>query len=97
MGDYFCFLDANDLVLYCDYDEALTVDHMANNILEHLAASADYYIQFHTGDLIPDGEGHFKFGVCCDSIIDVIIVATGELCLKLSIYQKRPNGNIQVI
>ena len=35
-------MNANDLVLYCDCDEVVTVDHMVNNILEHLATNADY-------------------------------------------------------
>ena len=84
------------MVLYCDYDETVTVDHMANNILEHLATNADYYKQFHTVDLIQDVEGYFKFGIYCDSIVDVITVTTTKvLYLNLSIYKKGPDGNIQ--
>ena len=89
IDDYSCFLNANDLVLYCDYDEVVTVDHMANNILEHFATNADYYKQFHTGSLIWDAERYFKFWNYCDSIIDEIITATTKaLDLNLSIYQK---------
>ena len=51
MGNGSCFLNAIDLVLYHDYDGVVTVDHMANSILEHLSTNADYYKQYHTGDL----------------------------------------------
>ena len=71
MGDGCCFLNGIDLVLYCDYDEVITVDHMANNILEHLATNAYYYQQFHTSNLKQDAEGYFRFGNYCDSIINV--------------------------
>ena len=57
MGDGFCFVNAKDLVLSCDYGEVVTVDPMANNILEHLATNAYYYKQFHTSDQIWDAEG----------------------------------------
>ena len=62
LGDGFSCMNAIDLVLYCEYDEVVTADHMANNLLEHLAADADYYKQFNTGNLIQDAEGYFKFG-----------------------------------
>ena len=71
---------------------------MVNNILEHLAANADYYKQFHAGDLLGNADGYFKFGNYCDSIIDIIfIVTTKALNMNLSFYQKRPDGNIQAI
>ena len=41
----FCFLNAIDLVLYCDYDKDVTVDYMAKKFLEYLATNADYYKQ----------------------------------------------------
>ena len=74
--------------MYCDHDEVVTVDDMVNNILEHLAANADYYKQFHTGDLLWDAEGYFKFEISYDSIISLIIIATAKaVILNLSIYQ----------
>ena len=75
-GDGFCLLNAIDLLLYCDFDEVVTVDNMANSVLEHLATNIDYYKQFHTGDLLWDSKGYFKFGNYCDSVMDIIIVAT---------------------
>ena len=87
MGDNFCFLNTIDLVLYCDYDEIVTVDHMVNNILDHLATNAEYYKQFNTGDLIWNAEGYFKFGKYCGIIINVIIIAikstTPESCQSI--------------
>ena len=98
MGNGFCPLNAIDLVLYCDYNEMVTVDHMANNILEHLAVNADYYKQSHTDDIIQDTDMCFKFGIYGNSTIDVITIATRKAVhLNLSIYQKGPDGNIQVI
>ena len=61
MGDGFCFLNTSIyLLLYCNYDKFVTVDHIPNNNLEHPAANADDCKQFHTGDLlISDREGYF--------------------------------------
>ena len=94
-GDGFCFLYAIDLVLYCDYNVAVTVDSLASNILVHLEANVDYYKHFHTGDILWDAEGYFTFGNYCDSIIDLIIIAIAKaLNMILSIYQEKPDGNI---
>ena len=49
--DGFCFLNAIDLVPYCDYNEVVTVDSLASHILGHLADNVDYYKWFHTGDV----------------------------------------------
>ena len=61
-GDDFCFLNAIGLVLYCDYNEVVTVDSLASNILGHLVANVDYYEWFHTGDVLRDTWSYFKFG-----------------------------------
>ena len=57
-------------------DEVVKVGDMVSNILEHHAVNADYYKQFHTGDLLQDVEGYFKFGNYSDCIVNVIIIAT---------------------
>ena len=45
-----------------------------------------------------DTVGYFKFGCYCDTVFNVIIVATARaLKLKVSIYQKGPSGNIQIL
>ena len=71
---------------------------MVNNILEHLTANVYYYKVFYTGDLILDVERYSKFGKYVHSIIHVIIIATAKaLHVNLSIYQKGPDGNLNVI
>ena len=75
------------MVLYCDYDEVVTLDDMVYTIPEHLATDADYYKGFHAGDVLQDVEGYFKLGNYCDSIVYVIIIANAHaLHLNLSIY-----------
>ena len=97
-GDGFCFLNATDLILYHDYNKVVTVYCMASNILGHLAAHVDYYKQFHTVGILQDAEGYFIFGNFCDSIINVFSFVTAKaLHINLLIYQKEPDGNIQVI
>ena len=51
-GVSFGFLNAIDLVLYCDYNDVVMVDILASNIPGHLAANVDYYKQFHMGDIL---------------------------------------------
>ena len=41
-GDGFCFLNAIDMVLYCDHNEVVTFDSLASTILEHPAANAKF-------------------------------------------------------
>ena len=97
-GDGFCFLTAIDLVLCCDYNEVASVNNLASNILGHLAANGDYYKKFHTGDILRDKEDYFKFGNYCDRVVDLIIIITAKaLNVHLSVHQKGPDGNIQVI
>ena len=97
-GDGFCFLNGIDLVLYCDYNEVTMVDRLTSNILGHLVANVDYYKQFHAGDILLDAEGYFIFGNNCESFINLIINSTTKaLNMNLSIYQKGPDRNVQVI
>ena len=97
-GDGFCFLNAIELVLYYDYNDDLIINGLASNILGHLVSNVDYYKWLQTEDILWDAEGCFKFGNYCDSVIDLIIIAsTKALNMNLSIYQKGPDGNIQVI
>ena len=74
--DGFCFLNAIDLALYCDHNEVIAFDSLASNILGHLVANVNYYKWFHTGDVLKDAEGYFKFGSYCDSVVNLIITAT---------------------
>ena len=54
--------------------------------------------KFHSGDLLWDTEGYFKFGNYCDSIIDVIIIPIAKaLHMNLSIYENGRDENMQVI
>ena len=69
--DGFCFLNAIDLVLYCNHNEVLTLDSMASNILGHFMENVNIYKWFHTGDVLKDTEGYFKFGSYCDSVRNV--------------------------
>ena len=57
----FCFLNDIDLVLYCDHNEVVILGSLPSNILGHLVANVNYYAWFHTGDVLKDAEGHFKF------------------------------------
>ena len=88
-GNGFCFLNALDLVLYCDYNEVVIVASLASSILGHLVANVDHYKWFHAEDILRDTEGYFKFGNSCHSVINLIIIANTK---ALNI-----NGNIQVI
>ena len=84
-GDSFCFLNAIDLVFYCDY-EVVMVDSLESSVQGHLVANVDYYKWFHIGDILQYAEGYFKFGNYCDSVINLIITATAKtLNMDLSI------------
>ena len=49
-------------------------------------------------DVLKDAERYFKFGMFCDNVLNVIVVATARaLKLNLTIYQKGPKGNIQIL
>ena len=97
-GDGFCFLNAIDMVLYCDHYEVVTFDSMESTILGHLVANVKYYKWFHTGDVSKDTERCFKFRTYCDNILNVITIATTRaLNLNLTVYQKGQKGNIQIL
>ena len=94
-GDGFCFLNTILLVLYCDYSEVVMLNSLA---ILNPAAYVDYYKWFHTGDILQDAKGYFKFGNYCDSVIDLIIIVTTKvLNVNLTIYQKGPDEKIHVI
>ena len=77
------------MVLYFDHNEVVTFHSMESMIMGHLAANVKYYECFHTGDILKDAERYFKFGMYCDNVLSVIIVATARaLKLNLTIYQK---------
>ena len=94
----FCFLKAVDMVLSCDHNEVVTFDNMESTILGHLVANVKYYKLFHTGDILKDAQRYFKFGMYCDNVHDLIIVATASaLKLNLTIYQKGLKENIHIL
>ena len=63
-----------------------------------MAANVNCYKQFHTGNVLKDMKRYFKFGTYCDSVVDLIVVATARaLNMNLKIYQKGPMGNIQIL
>ena len=75
MGDGFCFLNAIDLALYCQYNEVVMVDSLVSNILGHLAVNVDYYKHFHTGDYLWDAEDYLRFGNYGDSVNDLSLLS----------------------
>ena len=97
-NDGFCFLHAVGVVLYINHDEVVTLDSMESTILGHLVSNVNYYKLFHTGDVLKDAQRYLKFGMYCDNVLDLIVVATARaLKLNLIIYQKGPKGNIQIL
>ena len=97
-ADGLCFLHVVDMVLYLDHNEVVTFNSMESIIMGHLAANVKYYECSHTGDILKDAVRYFKFGMYCDKVHNVIIVATARaLKLNLTIYQKGPKGNIQIL
>ena len=94
----FCFLHAVCMTLYMDHAEDMTLDKMQSTIFDHMAANVNYYKQFHKGHVLKDVKRYFKFGTYCDSVVDLIVVAMARaLNMNLSIYQKGPTGNIQIL
>ena len=65
--DGFCFLHAVGMVLYIDHDEMVTLANMESSILDHLAASDNYYKLFHTGHVLKDVQRYFKYGTYCEN------------------------------
>ena len=82
------------MVQYMGHDEVVTFDSMESTILGQLAAKVNYYKMFHTGDVLKDAKRYFKFGMYCDNVHSLIVVATARaLKLNLTIYQKGLKGN----
>ena len=76
----------------------VTFDNTESSILGHLAANVNYYKLFHTGYLLKDTEGYFRFRTYCDNVLNVIVVATARaLKLTFTIYLKGLKGNIQIL
>ena len=76
----------------------VTFNSLENTILGHLAANVKYYEQFHAGDMLKDAGRYFKCRGYCDNVLNVIIFATTRtLKLKLTVYQREPKGNIQIL
>ena len=81
-----------------NHNEEMTLGKLQSSILDHMAANVNYYKQFHTGNVLKDEKIYFKFGTYCNSVVDLIIVATARaLNMNLKIYQKGPMGNIQIL
>ena len=94
----FCFLHAVGMVLYMDHDEMVTLDTMESNILDHMASTVNYYKLFHTGHVLKDTQRYFKFGMHCENVLNLIVDAMARAQnLNLTIYQKGPKGNIQIL
>ena len=86
-ADGFCFLHAVCMTLCMDYYADMTLGKLQSSILDHLAANVNYYKQFHTGNVLKDMKRYFKFGTYCDSVVDLIVVATARaLNMNLKIY-----------
>ena len=81
-----------------DHDEVVTFNSMERTILGHLLANVNYYKLFHTADVLKATERYFKFGMYCDNVVSLIVVATVRaLKVNPTIYQKGLKGNIQIL
>ena len=90
--------NAVEMVLYMYHDEVVTSDSMESTILVHLDSIVNYYKLFHTGHVLQDAKRYFKFGMYCDNMLDLIVAAIARaLKLNLTIYQKGPKGNKQIV
>ena len=94
-SDGFCFLCTVSMILHMDHDEVVTLVNMESSILDHIVSNVNYYKLFHTGHVLWDTQRYFKFGMSCENVLDLIVVAMARaLNLNLTIYQKGPTGNI---
>ena len=76
----------------------VTFHSMESTLLGHLVANVNYNKLFHTGDVLKDAERYFKFGMYCDNVLDLIVVATARaLKLNLTIYQTGLKGNTKIL
>ena len=86
------------MTLSMDYDKEMTLGKLQSSILDYMAANVNYYKQFHTGHVLKDMKRYFRFGTYCDSVVDLIVVATARaLNMNLKRYQKGPTGHIQIL
>ena len=98
MSDGFCFLHAVGMALYMGHDERVTLDNMESRRLDHLASSVYYYKLFHTGHVVKDAQRYFKFGMYCENVLNLIVIATARaLKLNITICQEGLKGNIQIL
>ena len=96
--DGFCFLQAVCLRVCMDHDEDMSLGKLQSSILDHMEANVDYYHKFHTGNVLKDVKRYLKFGTYCNSIVDIIVIATARaLNMNLKIYQKGTSGDIQIL
>ena len=80
------------MTLCMDHDKEMTLGKLQSTIFNHMTANVNYYKQFHTRHVLKDVKRFFKFGTYCDSVDDLIVVATPRaLNLNLKIYLKGPN------
>ena len=86
------------MVLLMDHDEVVTLDTMESTMLDHLASNVNYSKLFHTEHVLKDTQRYFKFGTYCENVLNLIVVDMARaLKLNLTIYQKGPKGNIQIL
>ena len=81
-----------------DLEEDITLSKLQSSILNHMEANTNYYKQFHTGNILKDMKRYFKFVAYCNSVVDLIVVATARaLNMNLKIYLQGTLGNIQIL
>ena len=86
------------MILDMDHDEMVTLDNMESSILDHMASNVNYYQLFHKGHVLKEAQRYFKFGMYCENVLGLIVVSMARaLNLNLTIYQKEPTGNIQIL
>ena len=77
------------MILDMDHDEVVTLDNTESSILDHMASNVNYYKLFHTGHALKDTHRYFKFGMYCENVLDLIVVAMARaLNLNLTIIRK---------
>lgn len=100
-GTGFCFFNAIELCLMLKYEFSITVEQIKMMTLAYIRANRDRLAQFHGGPLLAETLQFFKDGLFVGrkaNVVDVILSIT-PLALKINlyIYQKGPDGNVQVL
>ena len=81
-----------------DHDEIVTLDTMESVYWITWHPVVNYYKLFHIGHVLKDAQRSFKFGTYCENVFHLIIVAMARaLIMNLTMYQKGPKGNIQIL